>query len=209
MAAAVSTRVGGRAAYFGAIDALSDGVLGKRERHAEAMTRFLGWSVGEAGVVRVGKVRYWVVGGEERREVRVKDVIKMEVDVAVWDGEEGVWKALVVGDMQVEFVMLNPWVRRRLRWTGNERGTYVAEIQVPDQIGVYKFKIEYWRAGVGGVVVQEAVPVRPFLHNEYERFIGMATPYYAATFSMLVGMFLMLLVALHGGAGAEHHVKED
>lgn len=209
MGAALSTRVGGRAAYFGGMEALTDEVLGKRERHAEAVMRLLGWSVGEAGVVRVGKVRHWVVGGGERREVRVKDKIRMELEVEVWDGEKGVWKALVVDDMQVEFVMLNPWVRKRLQWKGNERGTYTAEIQVPDQIGVYKFRIDYWRAGIGGVVVEELVPVRPFWHNEYERFIGMATPYYAATFSMLVGVFLMMLVALHGGVEGEHHVKKD
>lgn len=209
MAVALSTRVGGRAAYFGGIEALADKVLEKRERHAEAVTRLLAWSVGEAGVVQVGKIRYWVVGGEGREEVRVKDVVRLEVDVKVWDGEEGIWKALVVDDMQVEFVMLNPWVRKRLRCLGNENGTYAAEIQVPDQIGVYKFRIEYWRAGIGGVVVQEVVPVRPYLHNEYERFIGMATPYYAGAFSMLIGVFLMALVTLHGGAAGDNHVKED
>ena len=37
----------------------------------------------------------------------------------------------------------------------------------------------------------ETVPIRPFKHNEYERFIGQAFPYYASAASMMAG-FLAL-----------------
>lgn len=34
------------------------------------------------------------------------------------------------------------------------------------------------------------IPVRPFRHNEYERFIPAAYPYYGASFSMVSPLFL-------------------
>ena len=36
-------------------------------------------------------------------------------------------------------------------------------------------------------VCAETVPIRPFKHNEYERFIVQAYPYYASLISMMAG----------------------
>lgn len=41
------------------------------------------------------------------------------------------------------------------------------------------------------------VPVRPFRHNEYERFVPAAYPYYASAFSMLAGFILFGFVFLY------------
>lgn len=35
------------------------------------------------------------------------------------------------------------------------------------------------------------VPVRPFKHNEYERFLVCAYPYYASALSMMAGFFVL------------------
>lgn len=213
MAASVSTRVGSRVAYFGSFDALSNKVFDKAgKNHEGAMTSFLAWTLGHTGVLRTKNLVHSSVddSGELANEYRVKDTVKFAIDVQVWDGPKGIWTAYVADDIQVEFVMLNPWVRQRLQYSGSPNGTYVAEIAVPDQIGVYKFNIQYFRPGVSPLMVSKVVPVRPYLHNEYERFIGMASPYYAASFSMLIGVFLMGLVVLYGGKGdLTEHSKAD
>lgn len=41
------------------------------------------------------------------------------------------------------------------------------------------------------------VPVRPFRHNEFERFLTAAYPYYAATASTMAAFFLFTLAFLH------------
>ncbi len=38
--------------------------------------------------------------------------------------------------------------------------------------------------------LQHIVPVRPFKHNEYERFLLAAYPYYASAFSTMAAFFL-------------------
>ncbi len=41
------------------------------------------------------------------------------------------------------------------------------------------------------------VPVRPFRHNEFERFLTAAYPYYAAAASTMAAFFALTLVFLH------------
>jgi oligosaccharyltransferase complex subunit beta len=123
------------------------------------------------------------------------------VDIQAWNGAEARWGSFSANDIQLEFVMLNPWVRTRLTQVGNgDNSTYKATVPVPDQIGIYKFLISYHRPGVSGLEVSQVVPVRPYLHNEYPRFIPMAYPYYAAAFAMLLSVFLLGIVLLFGSA---------
>uniref|UniRef100_A0A2P2K1M0 Dolichyl-diphosphooligosaccharideprotein glycosyltransferase 48 kDa subunit n=1 Tax=Rhizophora mucronata TaxID=61149 RepID=A0A2P2K1M0_RHIMU len=41
------------------------------------------------------------------------------------------------------------------------------------------------------------IPVRPYRHNEYERFIPAAYPYYGAAFSTMAGFFIFTVVHLY------------
>ncbi len=52
-------------------------------------------------------------------------------------------------------------------------------MQAPDVYGIYKFRVQYRRPAVSVLELSDQVSVRPFKHNEYERFIGQAYPYYA------------------------------
>lgn len=195
LAAGLSSRTGGRCVYWGSFEAISDIAYGAvADGHKRVMERLVGWFVGDFGVLKVGGVRHGVVEAD-RTEYRVKDVLWYEIDILVWNS--GKWEAFDADDVQVEFTMLNPWVRTRLVSGGN--GTFRALVHVPDQIGVYKFTVAYHRPGFTGLTREDVVPVRPFWHNEYERFIAMAVPYYVSCFSMIGGVFLMAGVVLFGG----------
>lgn len=201
LAATLPTRVGSRVTYFGSYDVLADSVLEMGEAHATAMTSLLAWTFGHSGVLRTKNLRYSTEReGAEENGFRVKDDIVFAIDIQAWDGDAGGWGEYVAEDIQVELVMLNPWVRTRLAHVGNgDNSTYTALVPVPDQIGIYKFVISYHRVGVTGLELSHVLPIRPFLHNEYKRFIPMAYPYYAACFTMLLSVFL-LGVALNFGS---------
>lgn len=196
LAAALSTRRGGRAVYFGSFQMLSDEMFDKvGTAHEGVLTSLLEWSLGVRGVLRVGTPRHWTEAGVGA--YRVRDMLDYEIDVLSWDGLDKTWKPFRADDMQIEFNMLDPWVRTRL--TDNRNGTFSAKIRVPDQRGVFKFSLKYFRAGVSPLDVETVVPVRPYLHNEYERFIGMAVPYYVSSFLMLLGPLLVVMMVMFGG----------
>lgn len=206
LAAGVCTRTGSRATWFGSLSALSDDSLERAgDAHAASVKQMLLWAVGESGQLRVSRFAHGRVedGGAPDEggpsDYRVKDVIELAIQVEEWDGASAQWVPFEASDIQVEFVMMDPWVRTRLQLQPGSEGIYKAKIQVPDQIGVYKFKIEYVRPGYSGIFLVKNVAVRPFFHNEYERFIQMASPYYLASFSMMIGAFILGIALVFGG----------
>lgn len=44
-------------------------------------------------------------------------------------------------------------------------------VKVPDQYGVFKWVLRYHRLGYSYIDMEATVPIRPFRHSEYERFI--------------------------------------
>ncbi len=71
------------------------------------------------------------------------------------------------------------------------QGQFSTRMKVPDVYGVFKFVISYHRLGYTSIEESWQVSVRPFKHNEYERFLLPAYPYYASAFSMMFGFFTL------------------
>ena len=69
--------------------------------------------------------------------------------------------------------------------------------RVPDVFGVFQLKVTYWRPGYGSLSLVEKVVVRPYRHDEFERFIPAAYPYYASSLSMMLGSFVFGAVVLY------------
>ena len=61
--------------------------------------------------------------------------------------------------------------------------------------GVFKFEVVYHRPGFTKIHVEELAPLRPFKHNEYDRFLVQAYPYCTGIFSTMGG-FVIFSVAL-------------
>ena len=136
---------------------------------------------------------------------RIKDDIIYSLIIEEYDGEKGGWGPYHADDVQLEFVMLDPHVRTFLECE-KETGRFWKLFKVPDTYGVFKFRILYRRPGVSVLAVNTQVSVRPFNHDEYERFIFSAFPYYASAFSMMAGFLVFGVAFLYskpkaGGGG--------
>lgn len=136
-----------------------------------------------------------------------------------YDAEQGGWTPYRAEDVQLEFVMLDPYVRTFLEHDG--RGRFAKLFKIPDVYGVYKFRVMYRRPGLSALAVNTQVSIRPFHHNEYERFIFSAFPYYASAFSMMAGFLVFGAAFLYskprpvsayisaGGGGSGSSKKEN
>lgn len=121
---------------------------------------------------------------------RINDEVEVAVDVE--ECTDGVCAPFKPTDMQIEFVMLDPYVRATLVPVPNSsNGTLSAQVKVPDAYGVFKWVLEYKRPGYSWVSDVITVPVRPYRHHEYDRFIVQAYPYYASTAAMMGGFFVL------------------
>jgi len=123
---------------------------------------------------------------------RIKDEIVYSMVVEEYNN--GVWLPFSTNDMQLEFVMLDPHVRKTMNCDNN--GKFIATFVAPDNYGIFKFRVLYRRAGYTVIHAETQVSIRPFKHNEYERFILSAFPYYASAFSAIIGFFIFALLFL-------------
>jgi len=145
------------------------------------------WTFQERGILRVKSVSHHRVGETKAPEVyTIKDEIEYIIEIEEFKGKK--WVPFNAADVQLEFIRLDPHIRTTLKTDGS--GKFVARFQVPDVYGVFTFKVEYNRKGFGYLNAIDRTPVRPFRHNEYERFIASAYPYYASALSMMAGLFV-------------------
>ena len=91
--------------------------------------------------------------------------------------------------------MLDPYVRATL--AHDSQGTYSATIKLPDSYGVFKWVLDYQRLGYSFIHMEEQIPIRPYKHDEYERFISQAYPYYTSVASLMVGFFVAGIAFLY------------
>lgn len=89
--------------------------------------------------------------------------------------------------------MLDPYIRRNFTVVGK---TLEAYFRLPDQYGVFTFKVSHKRRGLRSFELSETVQVRPFRHDQYPRFLLIATPYYTNIFSLMAGFFVFSIVFL-------------
>jgi oligosaccharyltransferase complex subunit beta len=133
----------------------------------------------------------------QRDFYRIKDAIVYEISVEQHtnDGKWRPFTAASVDPIQLELIMLDPHVRVNFI-PGNRLGLYVANAILPDVYGVFTFKVEFKRRGWSFISVKNSVPVHPFRHNEYPRYLSAAYPYYSGASSVIVGFWLFSLTFL-------------
>ena len=124
---------------------------------------------------------------------RIKDDIVYSMIVEEY--KDGQWVPFYANDMQMEFVMMDPYVRKTMV-ADPATGKFVASFIAPDDYGVFKFRVLYRRVGYSVLHAETHVSIRPFKHNEYERFIDTAYPYYGSAFSVMTGFFVFSILFL-------------
>jgi len=119
------------------------------------------------------------------------------------------WVPFSAGDVQVEYTMLDPHVRKTLTppppgaapsedgFLGN--ATFVTTLDAPDVYGAFKLTLAYRRPGWSFLAASTPAPLRPFHHNEFPRFLTAAYPYYTAAAATMVAFFAVTAVGLYSG----------
>ncbi|KAK6136822.1 hypothetical protein DH2020_029417 [Rehmannia glutinosa] len=160
------------------------GTTTKHEKcgNEQFLTELSKWVFHERGHLKAVNVKHHKVGEKDEPSMyRIKDDLDYSVEVYEWSGTS--WEPYLADDLQVQFYMMSPYVLKTL--STDQKGLYYTSFKVPDVYGVFQFKVEYQRLGYTSLSLSKQIPVRPFRHNEYERFIPAAYPYYGASFSMV------------------------
>lgn len=159
----------------------------------EAFVSQLGaWAFRDAGVLRAVNLTHHHPHGTDMNpfSYRVNDVTTFSVTIQEFDGNTRTWKPFVVDDMQLEFTLMDPYIRMHLPVADKSTGQYSVTFTVPDVYGIYKFVVDRARLGYSHLHVSHQVSVTPYRHDQFERFLFVAYPYYTAV-ATLMGAFLI------------------
>ncbi|XWS45370.1 hypothetical protein CRYUN_Cryun15aG0131000 [Craigia yunnanensis] len=166
----------------------------EKSGNEQFVTEISKWVFHDRGHLKAVNLKHQKVGEtDEPAMYRIKDDLKFSVEIYEWSGKS--WEPYVADDVQVQFYMMSPYVLKALSTNG--KGLYDASFKVPDVYGVFQFKVDYHRLGYTSLSLSKQIPVRPFRHNEYERFITTAFPYYGASFTSMAGFFIFSILYLY------------
>lgn len=118
-----------RAIILGSRSFFSDEFINEKAfGNEEATQDLLAWVFQKTGVIRADNLFYHGEGATTKETIfNVGEKIYFKADIEVQEGNQ--WKPFSTEDMQMEFVMLDPWVRIPIKQVGNT-STYKAEFYV-------------------------------------------------------------------------------
>jgi len=209
---AMQARNNARVVFSGSLDLFSDKFFsapvqvysaeGTGKKHAksgneEFAIELSQWNFAERGLLRASNLTHKLAGSHtvNPQQYRIKDEIDFSIQIEEWSQSKQAWVPFTENDVQLEFVMIDPYIRTTLKHDGH--GNYATRFTAPDVYGVFKFRIAYRKLGYSNLEVSQQVAVHPFRHNEFERFIDVAYPYYISAFSVFAGFALFGVVFLY------------
>ena len=159
----------------------------------------LNWNFQRSGVLKFENVRHnRKSDGKSLSTYRIKDELEYFIDIYEYEYKTDSWKPYVTDDIQIEYVMMNPYYINQLKMVALNKPTYYVQFKAPEKFGVFKFIVDYKRLGYSYIFSSTKVPLRPFNHNEYLRFLPCAYPYYLSVFTVLGSFVLFSILFLYG-----------
>ncbi|GAA5923397.1 hypothetical protein JCM3775_007527 [Rhodotorula graminis] len=194
LVSAFQARNNARALFIGSADLFSDELLARPGSGNLAFALdILSWAFQKTGQLRLADLSHRAVGHVDGApSYRTGTELKVEVAVSATPAYDE-------DDLQFEFGMLDPHVRLPLvpasapRVAGASNTTrFEAAFVIPDRHGVFTLRVDHRRPGWTSMLQTQAVPVTPPRHDEYERFLAGALPWYggAASVSALFLVFV-------------------
>eukprot|EP00611_Tribonema_gayanum_P029963 TRINITY_DN818_c0_g2_i1.p1 TRINITY_DN818_c0_g2~~TRINITY_DN818_c0_g2_i1.p1 ORF type:complete len:484 (-),score=177.26 TRINITY_DN818_c0_g2_i1:41-1492(-) len=223
---AVQARNNARLVFAGSLDLFSNRFFEEPGAGNQAFCEELSkWAFAERGVLRASRVTHRRRDGsaaelllkqkqrldqaaslfpepeiaKNSQVYRIKDDITYSLVLEEYDADQGGWRPYAADDVQMEFVMLDAYERITLA-SDAATGTFSTTFTAPDTYGIFKFRILYRRVGLTVLLVSTQVSIRPYKHNEYERFIPSAYPYYAGALSLMGGFFIFTYVFINASS---------
>jgi oligosaccharyltransferase complex subunit beta len=172
----------------------SSGNLFAKSGNEDLATGLTQWLFKERGVIRVAHVDHHQVG-EKKAPAAYTIKQQMAYSIKIEEMVAGKWEAFKATDVQLEFIMLDPYVRTGLK--SGSSGRFETEFTIPDVYGVFKLNVDYQRIGYTHLFSSTQVSVRPLEHTQYERFIPAAFPYYASSAAMIAGVIMFSFIQLY------------
>ncbi|KAH8838365.1 hypothetical protein MCOR27_009470 [Pyricularia oryzae] len=173
----------------------------------EFAKKLSGWTFQEYGVLRVNSVEHHLseAGASNVSNpaiYRVKNDVTYTISLSEYKPETQSWGPFTVPDgdeIQLEFSMLSPFYRLGLKpttSTESDATKYSVSFTLPDQHGIFNFRVNYKRPFLTYIDSKDQVSVRHMAHDEWPRsyVISGAWPWITGIGATVTGFLAFCLV---------------
>lgn len=187
-----------RAVFVGSIDICANlNMKDESLNNNKVCVELSKWAFQEKSVLRYSGITHYKAGSKKEKgylegEYTINDDLVFSIDIEEFKG--GSWQAHKSSKAYVEFVMLEPKIRKYLEF---KNGSSLTHFRAPDIHGVYQFKVFLNDPGYSWIESATKVTVRPYKHNQFERFLPCAYPYYASVFASMSGFVVFSFYFLY------------
>ncbi|KAL6866484.1 oligosaccharyl transferase glycoprotein complex, beta subunit [Amphichorda felina] len=160
-----------------------------------------GWTFQEVGVLRVNNIEHRLKGDNETNPgiYRVKTEVSYSISVSEYSWDS--WRPYTLPEsdaLQLEFSMLSPFHRLDLEpiETTADATVYGTTFILPDQHGIFNFRVNYKRPFLSNVDEKNTVSVRHIAHDEWPRsfVISAAWPWISGIGATITGFLAFCAV---------------
>ncbi|RDA88389.1 hypothetical protein CP532_5577 [Ophiocordyceps camponoti-leonardi (nom. inval.)] len=170
----------------------------------EFAKRLTGWAFQEIGVLRVNGIEHHLQGSEEMdpQIYCIKNDVTFSISMSQYSWDKWVPFQVPKDDkIQMEFSMLSPFVRLSLQRTKTTEteAVFSRDFELPDQHGIFNFRVNYKRQLLTYVDEKRTVSVRHIAHDEWPRSydITAAWPWLTGLWSTVVAWLLFCALWLY------------
>ncbi|KAJ5919896.1 hypothetical protein N7454_009731 [Penicillium verhagenii] len=185
----------------------------------EFAKQLTGWAFKETGVLKVGKIEHHLAtDGEVAAEdlnpkiYRVKNETVFSIEISEYSYDKWVpFEVPAEDELQLEFTMLSPFHRLALKPVSRTEtsAVYSTDFTIPDQHGIFSFRVNYKRPFLTSIEEKHEVTVRHFAHDEYPRSWAITGGWvWIAGLWSVIGGFLAFVVVWLYSAPAANKVKK-
>ncbi|EIT76341.1 oligosaccharyltransferase [Aspergillus oryzae 100-8] len=215
LVSAMQARNSARFTLLGSVESLQDKWFsatvkapgdGKESETAnrEFAKQLTAWTFKETGVLKVGKIEHHLAeGGELNPKIyRIKNETVFSIEVSEYSYDKYLPFEVPENDaLQLEFTMLSPFHRLDLQPSAKTENStiYSTKFTVPDQHGIFSFRVNYKRPFLTNIEEKHEVTVRHYAHNEYPRSwkISGGWVWIAGLWSVIGGFLAFVIVWLY------------
>ncbi|MCJ1261741.1 oligosaccharyl transferase glycoprotein complex, beta subunit [Lobaria immixta] len=197
LVSSMQARNSARFTVFGSMEALenkwfdakirSPGGKERKTANREFAEQISAWTFLETGVLKVGKVEHHLSSiGETASEndtiyqagylnpkiYRIKNDVTFNIELSEYSYDHLIPLTIPSTDaIQLEFTMLSPFHRLNLQPASHTSNSTIfsSTFKLPDQHGIFAFRVNYKRPFQTNVDVKREVTVRHFAHDEWPR----------------------------------------
>jgi oligosaccharyltransferase complex subunit beta len=195
LAAGLQSRGNARFVWVGSGDLFADG-----NEDAEFVSELSQWVFQEKSVLRSNWARHRDLGAPDvlmPHLYKVSGDALYEISISEWNGAK--WTPFHGDDVQLEFIMLDPYYRILLKEnsTDIDSTVYSASFKLPDQYGMFTFKTSYMRPGLSFLEESQVVTVRHTANDEWPRSWEITNSWVYLTSASCVVVAWLVFVVLY------------